>query len=288
MHWLTESVQHVIGGVNHVADAALSDTFESGTQPVGTGTDPHAGDHGGDVARTADGIVDPHRRVRASGAEWRAVHRHVQRRRRNVRRTRRHRHAEHRSDFARHAHVRQQVGTIRQHIEIQACIRNREHVEQRRAGRCLGVERKNAVMLLTESELTRRAQHPVARLSTDLALLDLESARHDRARTRERVLGADHHIWRATHHLEQRTTTVIDLGDPEVIGVGMASRFDHLRDHERGEFRTEALDVVERDTVTTQRIADLLRGAGVRYELLEPLMRNDHRANCSRKRTSES
>ena len=68
----------------------------------------------------------------------------------------------------------------------------------------------------------------------------------------------------------------------------MPSRLDHLRNDERRELGPEPLDVIERDAVATQRITDVLRAARVRHELFEPFMRNDHRANCSRKRTSES
>ena len=84
-------------------------------------------------------------------------------------------------DFARHSHVRQQVRTIRQHVEIQSRVGNRQHVEQRRARCGLRLERENAIVLLAEAKLTRRAEHAVAGLAANLPLLDLEAAGHDGA-----------------------------------------------------------------------------------------------------------
>jgi hypothetical protein len=40
--------------------------------------------------------------------------------------------------------------------------------------------------------------------------------------------------------------------------------------------------------VTAERFTNLVSVQGVRNELLEPLMRDNHRANCSKNRTSES
>ena len=68
----------------------------------------------------------------------------------------------------------------------------------------------------------------------------------------------------------------------------MTPRFDHVCDHERREFGTEALQAIERDAMTAQQLADLGGAERMRDELFEPIVRDDHRPNCSRNRTSES
>ena len=68
----------------------------------------------------------------------------------------------------------------------------------------------------------------------------------------------------------------------------MTIRCDHLRDHKRRELGAQTFKTVQRDTMPTEQLAHLLGAQAMWHELFQPLMRNDHRANCERKRTSES
>ena len=88
--------------------------------------------------------------------------------------------------------------------------------------------------------------------------------------------------------IEQRSTAVVYCRHPEMIGVRMPSGFHHLRHDERGQMGAKRLDVVEGHAMATERLTNFLSGVRVRNELFEPFVRDDHRANCSRKRTSES
>ena len=90
-------------------------------------------------------------------------------------------------------------GRFGEHVEIEPRVARRQHVEQRRARRRVGVEREDAVVVLAEPELARRAEHAVRRLAADLALLDRRARRASSCRSRANgysapaaTLGAPH------------------------------------------------------------------------------------------------
>ncbi len=62
-----------VGDVDHVVDRALPDRREPGLQPLGAGTDPHAFDRHGDVARAAGGILESHPHPRGALARQRGA-----------------------------------------------------------------------------------------------------------------------------------------------------------------------------------------------------------------------
>ena len=58
VHRLTEAMQHVVGRIDHVADAALPDTLETLHEPCGAWPNGHPANDNGQIGRAARCIVD--------------------------------------------------------------------------------------------------------------------------------------------------------------------------------------------------------------------------------------
>ena len=102
------------------------------------------------------------------------------------------------------------------------------------------VELHDAVVLVAERELARRAEHAVGDRAANLALLNLEAAGQHRARQRERIQLSRGDVGRAAHDVEQRAGARVDLRDVQMVGVRMRRFLDDARDDDRREIRRAA------------------------------------------------
>ncbi len=143
-------------------------------------------------------------------------------------------------------------------------------------------------MIGAESKLARRTQHAVRDFAADLALLQLDTAGKDRPGPREWIERADRDDRRAADDVQQLAAPVVDPGYPERVPVRVTPGLNDAADHDPGEVLTEALDAIHRRDVRRQQVAQFCGAPLVGNDLPQPIVRDQHEANCSRKRTSES
>ena len=131
--------------------------------------------------------------------------------------------------------MRKKVRAIRHDVDYEPRIACRHHAEQRRAGRRLDGQLEDALLILAEPELPRRAEHAVGDFPANAAALDLHPVRQYCAGRREGVEPTSLHVRRAADDVEQRASAGVDFRHPEVIGVRMARRLDDACDDDRRE-----------------------------------------------------
>src|SRR5439155_11631232 len=73
-----------------------------------------------------------------------------------------------RRQLARDALVPEQVGAVRGHVNDETMVGERQRLEEGSAGRGVGGELEDAVVLLAQAELARAAQHPLRYLAAEL------------------------------------------------------------------------------------------------------------------------
>jgi hypothetical protein len=184
--------------------------------------------------------------------------------------------------------VRQQVGPVRQHVDVKANIRHIDGLEERRPRCNVDVERHDARVIGAEPELARRAEHAVRGFAADLPLVEFHAARQRAAGARKGVERPHRDDRGAADHVEDLTAAVVDLRDPERVRVGMATRLHDASDHHVLQVIAQSLHAVHGRHVRGQEVPDLLGAPSVRDERAQPIVRDQHALNCSRKRTSES
>src|SRR5690348_850084 len=182
----------------------------------------------------------------------------------------------------------EQVRAVRHHIDYETRIADRHGVEKGGARCGIDVQLEDALVLVSEAELARRAEHPIRGLAPNPSPLDLHPVRHHRPARRERIQRVGLHVRRAANDVEQSAGAGIDLRHPEVIRVRVRTRLDDPTDHDRGEVRAERVELVDGRYTRGDQVAQPGRCLIERHERPEPLVRDVHSATCSRKRTSES
>ena len=92
----------------------------------------------------------------------------------------------------------------------------------------------NAVVTASYAELVLRANHSEALDSADLGLFDFEFARKDCPQSGEEHLLTSGDVGRTADDLKRFGASVIDLGNVQVVAVGMHLALQHLCDHNPG------------------------------------------------------
>jgi hypothetical protein len=126
---LPKAMQHVIRGINHIADTALPDALQALPEPVRAGANLHARDHRREVAWAADLILNTHRSMRADRVRYGMMNRDVGRRGRKVGRHVAQWYAQEGGNLTRYAAVRQEVRTVRQNIQLKLSIGDGQHIQ---------------------------------------------------------------------------------------------------------------------------------------------------------------
>src|SRR4029078_5406237 len=122
---------------------------------------------------------------------------------------------------------------------------------------CIDIERKNSLMICSQSKLTRGAQHSFRHCPANLSLLDLESAGKSRPHSRERIQCADNNVRCTAHHIVNYASTRVDLGHPQMIRMMMTFRFADLADDDVGEIAAKCDDIIDRCAAHGEQIAQL-------------------------------
>ena len=297
VHRLPVAMQHVVGHVDHVGDRAQSERGEAPHEPLRTGPHRHAANDDAHVAWAAIGVVELH--LCPAGAGALEIVRDGTTGRGDAPvdpiaeadRPRLAVYCEYlvgvadappveRRDLARHAVVREQVGAIREHVDVVLHVADGDRLEERRPGGDIDVEGEHAVMILAEAEFARRAEHPARDLAANLPALDedppLVAGGHDGADAGKGIHRPLDHVRRAAHDIHQLPAPVIHLGDPEVVGVGVAPGGDHARHDDAREVGAQPLHPVDGGHVRGDERAQRVGGERVRDEGPQPFMRDQH------------
>jgi hypothetical protein len=273
---LSELEQHEVRHVDDDVDRAHAGRGKPLGEPRRTRPDRDAAHEPRVVARAALAVLDldPHRRGRRLTLLLRLDRRHAQRT------------AEVRAHLARDAEDGRAVAAIRRQRDLEHRVAGRDHRIERRADRRARVEHEDALVLLRERELLRRADHPIRHDAADLRLPELRAVRQRRAGHRDRDLLPRRDVRRAAHDLDRRPVAEIHLAEREAVGVRMLRPLDDEADAELRQVGTEALDRLDLETAARQRGRDRRRVRRL-DELGEPRARHPH-PSCSSTRRSPS
>jgi hypothetical protein len=185
--------------------------------------------------------------------------------------------------------VAEKVGPVGRHVDGEAYVGDGQHVEQRRAGRRVGVQLEDAVGVRAQADLDRRAEHPLGVLAADLAPLERDAVGQRDADAGERVLLPRCHVGSAAHHAQRRAARV-HLAQREAVRVGMPGDIENFADHHVRETGMQRLHRVHRGAQHVQPVAHLGGLEARAEEVGEPAERGVHRpsTNCAWSRTSAS
>ena len=202
---------------------------------------------------------------------------------------------EHRRDVAGDAADREQVGPVRQDLEVEHDVAEREARRERLAGGVAVAEDQDARVLVGELELALGEDHAVRQRAAQLRALELASVRQTQTREcdRDRVAGPE--VPGAAHDLAGLRPSRVDLAELEAVGVRMLAGLEH----EAGDDQLIILlgqpvagDLLDLDPGERDPGAELGEGRQRILEVvLQPAQGDLHRrppANCSRKRRSSS
>ena len=141
-------------------------------------------------------------------------------------------------EFARHAVVPPQVGTVRQglvvHLEDDV-VNGVERLQIRAAGNILRDDH-DAGIVVADADFLLRAAHAVGRVPGELARADGDVAQL-RAHLRERGFHAQLHVRRAADHVGQLPVARVHLQQVQLVGFGVILYADDLRGDNAGQIR---------------------------------------------------
>jgi hypothetical protein len=120
----------------------------------------------------------------------------------------------------------------------------------------------------------------------NLAALDLEVAGEHGAEPRVRHDHAGLDVRRAADNA-QLAVAVVDVGEPDAVGVRMGHDVENLRHDHAVDLAPRLVDLLDLEAELVQRVGDVGRRGLDRCELADPRQRGPHQ-NCLRKRTSPS
>ena len=172
--------------------------------------------------------------------------------------------------------MRQEIGTIRKHIDHEASVAHWHRIEKPRPRLHCKRQWHNALLVFSEPELLCRAQHAFRVLAANLSLLDLHAPGERGADGRERVERVDGDVGGATHDVQQSPRAGIDFRDPEVIGVRMPRHLDDATDNDVAQILAQRDEIVDRRAAGCEEIAQLNGSELERDERAQPLVGGVH------------
>ena len=182
------------------------------------------------------------------------------------------------SDLPGQSFVGKQVGTIREDVDDETRVTDRHYLQELAPGFCGHGQCHDAFLVLTETQLTRRAEHPLRCLAANLPLLDFHASGKHSAYRSERIKRVGSNVGSAADDIEQRSTSSVDLGKPEVIGVGVLFHLDHPSDQHIAQILPKRNEVVNGRTSRREQVAQLGGTQRERHERAQPLVRRVHRS----------
>jgi hypothetical protein len=235
MHRLIQLQHDVISRVDHVVDCSNTNSLQAPHQPGGRVRDLDAPEYRAEEPGTSLRILGscPHP-SNHTGLTQPADRRHIdQGRRRDGRKPER--------DSIRggklpgNALVTQQVGSVRPYVYNQTVIIHRDDVQQSGTGSSIGLELPDAITILAQAQLPRRAEHTLGALTPELALLDAKAAWERGADRRKGVLATGRDVRGAADHVLPFRRPAVHDAHPQPIRIGMGPHLLHQSDEDVGQ-----------------------------------------------------
>ncbi len=225
--WLGVLEHHVSGGVNDIADRAHSCRSQAALHPIGARPHLHSCNGDGDEAAAQVGDIDgdidelARRRLDAFDVRGHEVRFEFA--------------AGRRSELARDTNVAEAVRAVGCDLGLEDRV-GRDVLRQRLA-RLTAIEKHDLrFAILSEQQLVRRAQHPLARFARDLRVANERTAGDARAWKRNRHKGAGHRVRCAGDDLDHLSAADVDLMDPErLVRARVVLLLEHAADDDRGQ-----------------------------------------------------
>ncbi len=233
---------HVVGHVDDVADRAHARERQPPLHPVGRRAH-HDRRREGDEARAPVGGLDDHVRTGHLVDDGRGLVLYDFERQVEVR-----------GEIAGDADDPHRIGPVRRDREVEHDVVEAEHLAHVGPERCVGGQLEDAGVVVAEAELARRAQHALRHHAADLAPLDREVAGEHCADARE---GHDHarlDVRRAAHD-PQLTVAEVDVGEPDLVGVGMRNDVEDLGDDDPVHVAAGFVDRLDLEAELVERLA---------------------------------
>ncbi len=172
---------------------------------------------------------------------------------------------------------RQAVTTVRGDGYVKDVVGEIQQLGDVHAQRGLRRQHQDAVMIVTDAQLTERTDHPVAELPIGLARGDGEAAGQHRAGQRHRHPVADLEVERPADHPAGAGLRHRDIHPAHVLLLGLDDLDrDDLADDDPGEVVTDGLDGLHLETGPDQRLGDRLRRWQAVDGLPQPRHENFH------------
>jgi hypothetical protein len=275
MDRLAELDHDVVGGIDHVADRALTCGQEAHLDMVRRRPDPDAAHPAADEARAEGRVLDLDLEALGRGPAGFD----------QVRRWQAERRAGQGGHLTRQPDDRERIAAVRLHVDIEDGVA--VEVEQLASERRIGREDQDPVGIAREAELIARTEHPVADDAHLLGPLDPTVARQDRARKGDRDPLADSDVRRAAHDVQGLTLADRDAGQGEPVRARMTLDREQLPDDDVPPVLAPADDPLDLHPEQGQAFGERFRSQVDVHDLAQPTERHPHR-NCSRKRRSLS
>ena len=276
MQRLAVEEQDVVRDVNDVVDRARTSCRHTFSQPLRAGTDLDVLDDTRGIACATLGILD-FDCSQLSCIGQAGIFLELVERQSDI-------FAIHRANFARHADHRQAIGTVRCDLEVEHRVGHLHVLRERHTnGRVFGQDH-DAIMTVADAELTLGAVHATAGHTAQLRLLDREVARQRRAHHGCNDMVASIEVLRAADDLQRLRVSIginiagthVDLGDPQMIGVGMRRLLEHLGSDDILERIADLVDAFNTRARQIEAIAERLEVGRHVNVLVKPLERNFH------------
>ncbi len=273
---LAELEHHQVGDVHDVVDAALARGLEARRQPGRRRRDAHAPHDARRVAVAAGAVLDLDAHVRGCRAP--ALGGRAGREQERP--------PEEGAHLARDPEQGGAVAAIGRDLEVEDGVAGPDHLGEGAPDRRRGVEHEDAGVVVAETELSRRANHPVRGDAADLRALDARAARELAPDQSDGNALAGGHVRRPAHDLERLADAHVDAAHGEAVGVGVLLTREHVAHAQRREIGAAALRRLDLEAARNQARHQLLDRREV-DPLGEPGERDAHQ-NCSSTRTSPS
>jgi hypothetical protein len=273
---------HVVRHVDDVRDRAHPGPEQPRLQPQRRRADDRVPEQPPDVTRAPGEILD----ANVDGFVRCALRVQTRRRRKLG--------ARQRSDLARDAVDRRQIGPVESRLDLEHVVDEWKHVRERRAGLGDVVEDDDPGVVGAELELALGQDHPARHLAAELRLAQwLVGAREHRPGERDGDRRAGAEVPRAADDLARLSFADVDAAELEAVGVRVLARFDDLADEEAVEVAVDVGHAAPHDAVDLAAREHELRREALdrpveRDVLAQPGDWDPQHQNCERKRMSFS
>ena len=259
-----ELEHHVVRDVHQRGDRTLPRALEAALHPLrGRRGGVHVPDHAPREAAAAGRVGDLHRERRID----------LLRDRPRVRQ--RELGGGQRRDLPGDAQHREAIGAVRRQLDREDLVFEVEHLTHVAPERRVGGQHEQSGVIVRQTELARRAEHPVRLDAAQRGLLDRDP-RQLGPDERDRRLHSGRDVRRAAHDRERAPLPRVHLAHGELVRVRVARDLEDLSDHDLRERRRDRVDRFDLEARHRQQVRERLRGQRRVDHRAEPAFRKLH------------